>query len=145
MTETFFKLLRMSLWQRGEGLPKNLKLAEASEIKKIAEKQAVAGLVFDTIIRNNIIIPQETLFEILGLQEQIKHQSRKTNKGVVALHKVLYAPNIDYVIVKGQVLAAYYPIPLLRQSGDIDFYCSGLIRILAFMVHWVLACGSSVI
>ena len=30
------------------------------------------------------------------------------------------------MLVKGQVVAAYYPDGLLRQSGDIDFSCDSL-------------------
>ena len=37
------------------------------------------------------------------------------------LHKLLSANNIPYVILKGQASAYYYPNPMLRSMGDVDF------------------------
>ena len=37
------------------------------------------------------------------------------------LHRLLSANNIPYVILKGQASAYYYPNPMLRSMGDVDF------------------------
>lgn len=37
------------------------------------------------------------------------------------LHQLLQENNIPYVILKGQASAMYYPKPMLRDSGDVDF------------------------
>ena len=37
------------------------------------------------------------------------------------LHKLLSSYNIPYVILKGQASALYYPNPMLRTMGDVDF------------------------
>ncbi len=37
------------------------------------------------------------------------------------LHRLLYSNSIQYVILKGQASAMYYPEPVLRSAGDVDF------------------------
>lgn len=37
------------------------------------------------------------------------------------LHELLTANNIPYVILKGAASASYYPTPILRTMGDVDF------------------------
>ncbi len=120
-----FLLLRDALWHCHEELPVSLSAEEASRLFEIAEKQAVSGLAIEALIRNNVGLPQDKVFEAVGLQEQIKAQSWHVNQGIIALQKILSADSINYEVVKGQVVASYYPTPLLRQSGDIDFYCIG--------------------
>lgn len=101
-----------------ELLPKNTK-----NLFLLAEQQAVSGLVVDALIRHGVKMPQQWVFEAVGILEQIKQQSRVINEGAVKLNNMLSADGIGYVIVKGQVVASKYPDPLLRQSGDIDYYC----------------------
>lgn len=119
-----FLLLREVLYHGDDELPVSLTAEDASRLFEIAEKQAVSGLVIEALTRNNIGLPKDKVFEAVGLQEQIKAQSRHVNQGVIALHKTLSSENINYAIVKGQIVASYYPSPLLRQSGDIVFYLS---------------------
>lgn len=119
-----FLLLRDALWRAHEPLPASLSEEEVLALFEIAEKQAVSGLVIEALTRNNIGLPQDKVFEAVGLQEQIKAQSWHVNQGVIALHKTLSSENINYAIVKGQIVASYYPSSLLRQPGDIDFYLS---------------------
>ena len=38
------------------------------------------------------------------------------------LHKLMTQHDISYCVVKGAVSASYYPDPLLRAMGDVDFY-----------------------
>lgn len=119
-----FLLLRDALWRGHEEPPVSLSKEETSELFEIAEKQAVSGLVIEALTRNNVGMPQAKIFEAVGLLELIKAQSWHVNRGIIALHIILSSEEISYAIVKGQVVASYYPTPLLRQSGDIDFYLS---------------------
>ena len=47
-----------------------------------------------------------------NIRNQVAHQE---------LHKLLSEAGIDYVILKGMASAKYYPDPLLRTMGDVDF------------------------
>ncbi len=43
------------------------------------------------------------------------------NKEHLRLHKIMTEAEIPYVILKGVASAAYYPDPILRAMGDVDF------------------------
>ena len=43
------------------------------------------------------------------------------NKEHIRLHKIMTEAGIPYVILKGAASAAYYPDPLMRVMGDVDF------------------------
>lgn len=43
------------------------------------------------------------------------------NKEHIRLHKIMTEAGIPYVILKGAASAAYYPDPLMRAMGDVDF------------------------
>lgn len=121
--KTFLALLRDSLWQSEENLPSELSRWDATGLFSLAKQQTVYGLVIDSLIRHNVHIPQKMVFAAIGALEQIKRQSIIINDGVSKLHGLLTDNGADYVIVKGQAVASYYPQPLIRQSGDIDYYC----------------------
>ncbi len=46
------------------------------------------------------------------------------NKSHIKIHKLLTKESIPYVILKGLASARYYPDPLLRSMGDVDFLVS---------------------
>ena len=119
----FFAILRESLWHKGESIPKELAGFNVAKLFAIAEQQAVSGLILDMLMQQNVKMPQQWVFETVGLLEQIKQQNRIVNNGVVKLNKLMSEGGINYVIVKGQIIASLYTNPLLRQSGDIDYYC----------------------
>lgn len=67
----------------------------------------------------------------IGAEEFRKKWSKRSNEIVAAnmaisyehteLHDLLAANNIPYVILKGVASASYYPTPILRTMGDVDF------------------------
>ena len=117
--QNLFGLLQQSLWRtpfEGEITPK-----EAGELIALAEKQAISGLIIDALIKKDVRMEQKTLFESIGYLEQIKHENQRMNREVAAFAKLMAESGMDYVVVKGQMIAALYPEPLVRMSGDIDF------------------------
>lgn len=120
--ELFFSLLREAMWRNKGNSPSELTEEECRNLFTLAEKQAVLGLIIDSLTRNNIKMPQMKVFEAIGTLEQVKNANRYVNEGVVELHRLMEKYGINYVVIKGQAVAAHYPEPLLRQSGDIDYY-----------------------
>lgn len=93
---------------------------------EMAEKQAITGMVLGELEKENpkrLTIPQNLLLQWIGYGEQIKQQNVLVDKELVALVKLLNEYQIQYAVVKGQAVGAYYERPELRASGDIDFYC----------------------
>lgn len=122
--ELFFHILRSSLW--GEEL--DLERVSGQELKgvmKVAKSQAVLGLIA------NEVMGSVELCALLSEEDkvQLKHfvvnnlsASQMLNKILVRLVLELRKYGIDPVLLKGQGIAKYYPIPELRQCGDIDIY-----------------------
>lgn len=127
MIQFLFKLLRDALWRDdiygSESLPCELSEAEATELVDLAKKQAVLGLAIDALFRNNVKMPRKNVVRCVNLLDLVKQQVIKLNHGVIELHQLFSQEGVDYSIVKGQVVAAYYPDALLRHPGDIDYYC----------------------
>lgn len=113
-----FTFLRNALWRNEDWLPGELSEEETSHLILTAEEQTVSGLVVDAIIRNDIKIPQEWVFEAVGIDTQTKQTNKLLNDELKEFAKL---PLKDYVVVKGQTIAAIYSEPLVRMSGDIDF------------------------
>lgn len=114
----FFTLLRDALWQLREELPKELTEKDANKLFNIVEKQTVAGLVYDALIRHKISLPRQFIHRMVWTIEQIQQTNQQVNEKLNLLVKL---PLTNYVVVKGQTIASFYPSPLLRMPGDIDF------------------------
>lgn len=119
----FFPLLRDALWHSAEELPTKLSEKQVSSLLEMADKQAVAGLVAEALIRNKVKMPEDSYYETIGVLGQLAAQNELVNKGLRDLVELLEGHGIDYVVVKGQAVASYYIQPSLRQAGDIDYYC----------------------
>ena len=122
----FFSLISDALWHNYAVFPKDLNETETEELLALAKQQAVSGLVLDALVRNNVRIPKLYIGKVLGRQKTIKQNSNVVNKGVVSLNQLFCNFGVKYVVVKGQVVASYYPDPILRQAGDVDYYCDSL-------------------
>lgn len=123
--DTLFDILRCTLsGKRYEG---SLTANQFLDVLKIAEKQAIFGLVFEAIkdIEVEGSVDKMQVLEAVGLQEQIKHQNRLVNQRAEQLSCILASWNYKTCVLKGQGVAQLYPMPLYRQSGDIDIWVDG--------------------
>lgn len=123
MTEIYQKLLRLlqqALWS----IPfkDQITTMEAGELIALADKQAISGLIINALIKNDVRMEQQTLFEAIGFLEQIEQGNKVQNREVATLTRFMADSKTEYVVVKGQTMAALYPEPLVRMSGDIDFF-----------------------
>ena len=119
--QLFFTLLRNALWNITEDIPKKIAHRTSSAILRLAEEQTVSGLIIDALIRNDIRMEQQTVFEAYGMIEQIKEANKEVNKELLSFAELMEAKGVDYAVFKGQTVATLYPDPLLRMPGDIDF------------------------
>ena len=123
LTFRFFELLREALWSSAGGSCEGLLAEEARMVLQLSEEQTVLALVMDVLIKKNVSLPKNILFESLGKLQQIQLSNRRQNDALTAFNALMHASGVEYLVVKGQTVAAHYPNPNLRQSGDIDFYC----------------------
>ena len=128
----FLALLRASLWQEnvtgGVIAP-----PVCRSLVAMAKKQTVLGLLSDVLLapENSFQMDKKSVIDLLVAQQTIAKQNQRADQVLVELCQLLRAHDIEFIVVKGQLLAQYYPCPQYRQSGDIDFYCDDR----NFMMH----------
>lgn len=119
----FLSILKSALWQTEDIPCRNFSEEEMDNLLTLAQKQTVSALVIDVLIRSKVKMPRQLLLKAFGRQSRIQRRNTQVDEGVVKLHNLFEEANINYRVVKGQVVGSYYPNPQLRQSGDIDYYC----------------------
>lgn len=122
MDELFYTILRAELWQQPIG---NISLTpqQAKDFIEEAKKQSVAGLFCNSLVHHDIPIGKEYTLKALAIVKKVTKENKKRNFDVAHFCRFFQRHNIPFVIVKGQSVAALYPHPDLRQSGDIDVFC----------------------
>ena len=118
----FLKLLRSELWQTP--LELTLSHSEFLSVYELASKQAVLGMIANSLIRNNVSLEREDVMKVLAVQGRITASNKAVNSELLSLCKLFVDNSIEAVVVKGQTIGRYYPNPLARTPGDIDFYCN---------------------
>lgn len=88
---------------------------------KLATEQAVMGLVSQGLINSGVRLEHDDALNLYALHQSIRLQNHVMDEAVVRLCNDWNDAGIRILIIKGQTLAALYPDPGLRQSGDIDF------------------------
>lgn len=123
--EILFNILRCGL--SGKQYEGSLTVRQFIELLKIAEKQAIFGLVFEAVkdIEIEGLADKMQVLEAVGLQEQIKQRNLLLNKRAERLTHIIASLNYKSCVLKGQGVAQLYSSPLYRQSGDIDIWVDG--------------------
>lgn len=116
-----FMMMRSALWQTPID-HFNMTPWEYKEVITYAEKQCVLGLVTDCMRTNNFGLQKKCVIHMIKIQNSLELENRHINSNMEKLVSLLDENMVDYVVVKGQTLASFYPKPLLRVPGDIDFY-----------------------
>lgn len=115
------QLVRGELWGsevKGTSLPHPVFMA----MEQVAEEQAVMPLAMNAVISHGVkLMAKDVAFALTALNQQAEN-NQKTDAELVALCKLLRSAEIPFFVVKGQTLAALYPHPKYRTTGDIDFY-----------------------
>ena len=84
-----------------------------------AQAQAVFSLVFSYAER---VMPEsEEKSKLIQRKFRFSAENIRNLHYHVELHRFLESHDIPYVILKGQASSMYYPDPMLREMGDVDF------------------------
>ncbi|MBQ9202693.1 MAG: nucleotidyltransferase family protein [Prevotella sp.] len=113
------ELIREALW--GVPFDGDISPKEVLQLIDVAQKQTVAGLVIDILIKKNVRMNRQTVLEVYGVLSQIKRENELMNQEMAVFAQLMADTGTDYLVVKGQTLATLYPEPLIRMPGDIDF------------------------
>ena len=126
MKSHFFNLLRFSLSEDFH-FSSVLTAEEWAEVYVIAQQQTLGGVLFAGLERLSAEQrpPRSILLKWFAMTERIKQANRLLNKRAVEASEYFFKEGFSNCILKGQGVAAYYPNPLLRMSGDVDIWLSG--------------------
>lgn len=113
--------IRCALW----GIePEEQELDWAAVMRKAQEQTVLVLVLYGAERMMAGKVKPGQVFEWISVTGQIRQQNLKMNVELASFDKFMKAQQIDYCVVKGQVVASCYPEPMLRQSGDIDLYCT---------------------
>ena len=119
----FFRILRAALWGGYVEIPEGF--SQWSAVMKLAKNQALMGLVTDVLLTRTEIresLPAKFVERLQDIPMTNVGMHSQMNMTLQLLVLTLRNAGIEPVLLKGQGLARNYPIPELRQCGDIDIY-----------------------
>lgn len=122
----FFDFLKFCIGSKPE-IPSSLKEADWKELYRIAQKQALLGVLFCGIQRlpKDLAPEQKLLMRWMGMAQNIRQQNIRLFIDSAKVCKKFKEVGFRNCILKGQGNALLYPDPYMRTSGDIDIYLHG--------------------
>lgn len=122
--QTFFALVEAGLWEKGVRLSTYNKI-DFHEVKRLAEEQAVIGLVAAGLEHvTDIRLPKEVLLQFVGQALQMEQRNKVMNEFLAGIIDYLRKEGVYTLLLKGQGIAQCYERPLWRVFGDVDLFLS---------------------
>lgn len=119
-SEIYLEFLRAGLWNRPAVVSGS---ANLGEVLSLARSQNTLPLVGKALLDRLGPKIQPVLKEKLETQvERCAKSHHAANTVIAYVCGELKKEGIDSVLLKGQGIASWYPVPVLRQAGDIDLY-----------------------
>ncbi len=109
----------------GTDIPVSAKCIDWNDFLQFCNRQGVIGLVYGTLERGGMKIPQQCLFQWLAFAENIKRQNAIVNKRISQCATFFEEKGCRSIVMKGQANGLMYPKPELRSPGDIDIWIEG--------------------
>ena len=87
-------------------------------------KQTVVGIVWQgvSLLPQEFMPPHATTMRWVAHVDAIERHNATMHKALASLLALYKSRGIEAIVLKGDTVAALYPLPELRQSGDIDLY-----------------------
>ena len=121
--EVFFSVVRAALWKTPVVVPEGFD--DWSKVLKLAKAQTLTGLVADVLLGNADIraqLPEQAVAKLKGAVRNNMLMHNLLNNTLILVVSKLRENGVESVLLKGQGIARNYPVPELRQCGDIDLY-----------------------
>ena len=123
----FFDFLRFCIGSKSE-IPSSLKEADWKELYRIAQKQALVGILFDGILRlpsSDMGISRDLLLQWMAQSQMLEKANVRLNDAAIQVSEWFRKNGFRTCILKGQGNALLYPNGLHRTPGDIDLWVEG--------------------
>ena len=119
----FLSLLRAGLWNCSPDLPGNN--SQLMEVVALAKAQSLLGIVGDVLLKCNrqgLEMPNELRLKLKSFKVNNMMMADRLNEEMKKVFSLLEVSGMSPVLLKGAGLACNYPVPALRQLGDVDIY-----------------------
>lgn len=124
--DLFFNILKSALWGSDNRLDaSSLSRDDVMAALRIAKSQTVLGMVANEVMQTSSLSCLLNEADKAGLKRFVMSNlttGQMLNNALINIVLELRKHGIDPVLLKGQGVAKYYPMPELRQCGDIDVY-----------------------
>lgn len=117
--ELLFKLIRCELW--GKPLEESVPNDVLVKVMELAHRQTVSGIVLNPLSEREGGDDWELVSKYISRSLKIRRKNTAVNHELADFARCCQQAGLNIIIVKGQTVAAMYPHPMLRMSGDIDF------------------------
>lgn len=116
----YLRFLRAGLWDRPANIGESIIW---KQMLLIAQRQSTVQLVCHAAMQNHGAPINEKVQSIMQSYLMTGANAHAVaNKVIAKVVKKLDEAGIQALLLKGQGVASYYPVPELRQCGDIDLY-----------------------
>ena len=123
----FFDFLRFCIGSAKE-IPDSLKEVDWKELYAIAQKQCLAGILFDSIKKlpaEHVGMKKELLLQWMAESQMLEKANARLNVAAIQVSEWFRKKGFRTCILKGQGNALMYPNPYSRTPGDIDIWVEG--------------------
>lgn len=123
----FFEFLRFCIGSESEQ-PSSLKEADWKALYRIAQKQALMGILFDGIQRlpsSDMGISRDLLLQWMAQCQMLEKANVRLNDAAIQVSEWFRKKGFRTCILKGQGNAQLFPNGLHRTPGDIDIWVEG--------------------
>lgn len=121
-----FCLLRAGLWKTtpGDLSPFPLTASRWWNVYRMAVRHTVAGIAWRGLHHlPDAMLPDEALMiHWVAKADNIERKNRRMDTALDRLLRLMHANGLQPVLLKGQGVADFYPLPPMRECGDIDLY-----------------------
>ena len=123
----FFDFLRFCIGSAKE-IPGSLKEVDWKELYRIAQKQCLVGVLFDSIKKlpaEYVGMKKELLLQWMAESQMLEKANARLNDAAIQVSEWFRKKGFRTCILKGQGNALMYPNPYSRTPGDIDIWVEG--------------------
>ncbi len=122
----FLNLLSAAIWGKpaDAALFEGLDAKDWDDIVDMARRQSVSALIADKALSlpKESLPPRKLNLQFMVMIEQTEALNRKMICVLKDLSEAYQAANFPFCLLKGLSNGVNYPLPLLRNSGDLDMY-----------------------
>ena len=125
--KVFFDFLRFCIGSAKE-IPGSLKEVDWKELYRIAQKQCLVGVLFDSIKKlpaEYVGMKKELLLQWMAESQMLEKANVRLNDAAIQVSEWFRKKGFRTCILKGQGNALMYPNPYSRTPGDIDIWVEG--------------------